>query len=161
MATLTTALQLTSSGTTAQHSDALGLSVTKDITVTSPSQGISRISSAGNPLGAGAGILVHDADQGTVGQGNATTTNTIVYVRHTGLEAADGTTACAADDYIDITDAESTATGIQMRMYPGEFAVFPLTAGDGTDAGDNDGGLKVTKSSSGSDVMVEYGWWTR
>lgn len=161
MATLTTALQLTSSGTTAQHSDALGLSVTKDITVTSPSQGISRISSAGNPTGVGAGILLPDSDQGVDLTGDATTTNTIVYIRHTGLEAADGTTACAADDYIDITDADATATGMQMRMYPGEFAIFPLTAGDGTEAGGNDGGLKVTKNSGGSDVMVEYGWWTR
>ena len=86
-----------------------------------------------------------------------------MYIRHTGLEAADGTTPCAADDYFDVTDADGTTTGIQMRLYPGEFAFFPLNNGDGASSqgSNNDGGIKVAKNGSGSEVVLEFGYWTR
>ena len=164
MAQLTPTFALTSTDT---GSDAISLSVTAKseagggtavapndyLTVTSPSANISRVFTNSNPLGKGAGILIEDTVAAIA----------FVYIRHTGLEAADGTTPCAADDYFDITDADGTTTGIQMRLYPGEFAFFPLTNGDGASSqgGNNDGGIKVAKNGSGSEVVLEFGYWTR
>ena len=150
MATLIAGLTLTSADS---HLDPLRLSDYGELGVEVPSTGLSRISTAANPFGDGAGVLIPD----TVAE------QIYVYIKHTGLEAADGTTACAATDYFDITDADGTATGIQMRLYPGEFTFFSLTEGDGASSqgSGNDGGLKVAKYGSGSEVMIEYAYWTR
>jgi len=146
MATLTPTLTLTS---TDAHSDELNLSVTDSLTVTAPSAGISKISTAANPLGAGAGILIAEADA---------TATTFVYLKHLGLLASDGTTAShASNDFIRLSNADGDMDFIKLQ--PGEFCFFPLLEFDTSDGGVEAGGLKVEAGSAA--VMIEFGYWTR
>jgi hypothetical protein len=145
MATLTPTLTLSS---TDAHSDTLSLSVTKALTVNSPSAGISKISTAANPLGLGAGFIIPED-----------TNQYYVYVKHTGKLASDGTTGChASTDFITLTDTDGT-NGVIIKLQPEEFAFFPIKEGDGSDGGANDGGLKVVAADNA--VMIEYGFWSR
>ena len=152
MATLTPTLTLALSGL---HSDTVSLSVTDTLTVTAPAGSIQKISTAANPLGQGVGFLLTEA---------ATIATTYVYVKHTGLLASDGTTAChAANDFVILTNEDGDHNFIKLQ--PSEFCFFPLLEFDGTDAGVEAGGLKVEGGGVGSGgaahVMVEWGYWTK
>tara|TARA_R110002012_G_scaffold315135_1_gene528534 strand:- start:1627 stop:2094 length:468 start_codon:yes stop_codon:yes gene_type:complete len=154
MATLTPSLSIVANSNTASsspgiQSDAISFTVSNSLTVTAPSAGISRISTAANPLGAGAGILLTEA---------ASTATTFVYIKHLGLLASDGTTAShASNDFITLSNEDADVSFIKLQ--PNEFAFFPLLPFDGTDGGVEPGGLKVTAGSAA--VMMEYGYWTR
>ena len=154
MAILTPSLTITANANTAStnpglQSDALSFTVTDSLTVTAPSAGISRISTADDNLGAGAGVLIPEG-----------ATQYYVYVKHLGVLASDGTTAChASNDFITLSDADGTATGTIIKLQPSEFAFFPIKEGDGSDNASADGGLKVTAGSAA--VMIEYGYWAR
>ena len=153
MATLTPTLSLSSTTT---GSDAISMSVSGNLTVTGPSAGISRQSTAENPLGLGAGILIADP---------VNTATTFVYVKHLGVLASDGTTAChASNDFVVLCNADGEFDMIKLQ--PGEFAFFPLHECDGTDSGANEiGGLKAEGGGVGAGgaahVMIEFGYWTR
>ena len=152
MATLTPTLTLALAGL---HSDTVSLSVTDSLTVTAPAGSIQKISTAANPLGAGVGFLLTEA---------ASVATTFVYVKHTGLLASDGTTAChASNDFVVLTNEDGDQNFIKLQ--PGEFCFFPLMEFDGTDGGVEQGGLKVEGGGVGSGgaahVMVEFGYWTR
>lgn len=154
MATLTPSLSIVANSNTASsspgiQSDAISFTVSDSLTVSAPSAGISRISTAANPLGAGAGILLTEA---------ASTATTFVYIKHLGLLASDGTTAShASNDFITLSNEDADVSFIKLQ--PDEFAFFPLLPFDGTDGGVEPGGLKVTAGSAA--VMIEYGYWTR
>ena len=152
MATLTPTLTLALSGL---HSDTVNLSVTDTLTVTAPAGSIQKISTAANPLGDGVGFLLTEA---------ATIATTYIYVKHTGLLASDGTTAChAANDFVILTNADGDHNFIKLQ--PEEFCFFPLLEFDGTDDGVEQGGLKVEGGGVGSGgaahVMIEWGYWTK
>ena len=145
MATLTPTLTITS---TDAHSDELNLSTSLGLTTTAPSAGISKMSTAANPLGAGAGILIAED-----------TTQYYVYVKHLGVLASDGTTAShASNDFVTFSDVDGTA-GLTVKLQPSEFAFFPIKEGDGSAGSGGDGGLKVTAGSAA--VMIEFGYWAR
>mgnify|MGYP003137515300 FL=1 len=154
MATLTPTLTLTANASTASSSpglfsDAMNLSVTDSLTVTGPAGGITRLSTAENPLGAGAGVLITEA---------SATATTFVYLKHLGLLASDGTTAShASNDFIRLSNEDGDMDFIKLQ--PGEFCFFPLLEFDGSDGGVEAGGLKVEAASAA--VMIEYGYWTR
>ena len=154
MAILTPTLTLTANSNSASSSpglasDALNLSVTDSLTITGPSAGISRISTAANPLGTGAGILLAEA---------TSTATTFVYVKHLGVLASDGTTAShASNDFVRLSNADGDTDFIKLQ--PEEFCFFPLLEFDGADDGVEAGGLKVEAGSAA--VMIEYGYWTR
>ena len=154
MAILTPTLTLTANSNSASSSpglasDALNLSVTDSLTITGPSAGISRISTAANPLGAGAGILLAEA---------TSTATTFVYVKHLGVLASDGTTAShASNDFVRLSNADGDTDFIKLQ--PEEFCFFPLLEFDGSDDDVEAGGLKVEAGSAA--VMIEYGYWTR
>ena len=146
MATLSAALTLSS---TDAHSDELSLISARNIAVTSPLVGLSRLSTAANPLGAGAGILITEA---------SATVTTFVYVKHLGVLASDGVTAShVSNDYIVLSNADGDMDF--MKLQPFEFCFFPLLEFDGSDGGVETGGLKVEVGSAA--VMIEYGYWTR
>lgn len=152
MATLTPTLSLSSTTT---GSDAIGMSVSGNLTVTGPSAGISRQSTAENPLGLGAGILIADP---------VNTGTTFIYVKHLGVLASDGTTAChASNDFVVLTNADGDHDMIKLQ--PSEFCFFPLMPADGTDNGVEPGGLKAEGGGVGAGgaahVMIEFGYWTR
>jgi len=154
MAILTPSLTLAANSNTASSNpglttDALSFTVTDSLTVTAPSTGVTRISTAANPLGAGAGILLTEA---------ASTTTTYVYIKHLGVLASDGTTSShASNDFITLSNEDADVSFIKLQ--PEEFAFFPLLEFDGSDGGVEPGGLKVTKG--GAEVMIEYACWTR
>jgi len=154
MAKITPSLSIVANSNTASsspglQSDAISFTVSDSLTVSAPSAGISRISTAANPLGAGAGILLTEA---------ASTATTFVYIKHLGVLASDGTTAShASNDFITLSNEDADVSFIKLQ--PGEFAFFPLLPFDGTDGGVEPGGLKVTAGSAA--VMIEYGYWTR
>ena len=160
MAILTPTLTLTANANSASTSpglasDALSLSVTDSLTIVGPSAGISRLGTGANPLGAGVGILITEA---------LATATTYIYIKHLGILASDGTTAChASNDFIVLTNADGDQNFIKMQ--PDEFAFFPLLEFDGTDGGVEAGGLKVEGGGVGSGgaahVMIEYGYWTK
>ena len=146
MATLTPTLTLSCTDLT---SDSTSFTVTDSLTVTAPAGSVQKISSAANPLNAGAGILLTEA---------ATTGTTFIYLRHTGLLASDGTTAAhASNDFIILTNADGDTDFIKLQ--PGEFCFFPLLEFDGSDGGVEAGGLKVEVGSAA--VMIEFAYWTR
>tara|TARA_R100001510_G_C7613476_1_gene176306 strand:- start:43 stop:510 length:468 start_codon:yes stop_codon:yes gene_type:complete len=154
MAILTPSLTISANANTAStnpglESDALSFTVTDTLTVTAPSSGLTRVSTAANPLGAGAGILLTEA---------ASTTTTYVYIKHLGVLASDGTTAShASNDFITLSNEDGDVSFIKLQ--PEEFAFFPLLEFDGSDGGVEPGGLKVTAGSAA--VMIEYACWTR
>ncbi len=146
MATLTPTLTLVCSDLT---SDATNFTVTDSLSVTAPAGSVQKISTAANPLNAGAGILLTEA---------ATTETTFVYVKHTGKLASDGTSACnASADYIKLSNEDGDMDFIKLQ--PEEFCFFPLMEFDGTDGGVEAGGLKVEAGSAA--VMIEFAYWTR
>ena len=154
MATLTPTLTLALSGL---HSDTVNLSVTDTLTVTAPAGSIQKISTGANPLGQGVGVLLTEA---------ATIATTYVYVKHKGVLASDGTTAChAANDFVILTNEDGDHNFIKLQ--PSEFCFFPLLEFDGTDGGNTSepGGLKVEGGGVGvggaAHVMVEWGYWTK
>jgi hypothetical protein len=147
MATLTPTLTLASTDIFAGQP--LNLSVTDTLTVSAPMTDISRMNTNDN-IGNGAGIIVPDLQQSTY----------YVYLKHTGILASDGTTAAnAGDDFVTVTNADSETGSELLRLYPGEFAFFPLAPSDGTDNGVEVGGLAVVKG--GADVQINYGFWKR
>lgn len=146
MATLTPTLTLAS--TDAFANQAINLSVTDSLTITAPYTDISRMATDDN-IGNGAGIIIAEA---------GATSTTFVYIKHTGILASDGTTAChASNDFIRLSNADGDMDF--MKLQPGEFAFFPLLEFDGGDGGVEAGGLKVEAGSAA--VQVEYGYWTR
>jgi hypothetical protein len=145
MATTTPTLTLAS---TDAFSDPLSFSTTIDLTTTSPSAGITRVSTAENPFGEGAGVIIPES-----------TSQYFVYVKHLGVLASDGTTAShASSDFVTLSDVNGTG-GVVIKLQPSEFAFFPMKEGDGSDDGSGDGGLKVTAGSAA--VMIEYAYFAR
>ena len=145
MATLTPTLTLSS--TDVFENQPLNLSVTDTLTVSAPMTDISRMNSDDN-IGNGAGIILADLITDTY----------YVYLKHTGVLASDGVTAAnAAADYIIVTNADGDTDYI--RLYPGEFAFFPLAPSDGSDGGIEAGGLKIEAASA--EVQVNYAYWKR
>jgi len=146
MATLTPTLTLSCTDLT---SDSTSFTVTDSLSVTAPAGSVQKISSAANPLNAGAGILLTEA---------ATTGTTFIYLKHTGLLASDGTTAAhASNDFIRLSNEDGDTDFIKLQ--PGEFCFFPLLEFDGSDGGVEAGGLKVEAGSAA--VMIEFAYWTR
>ena len=146
MATLTPTLTLSCTDLT---SDATNFTVTDTLTVTAPAGSIQKISTAANPLNAGAGILLTEA---------ASTSTTFVYLKHTGKLASDGTTdSHATNDFIRLSNEDGDTDFIKLQ--PGEFCFFPLLEFDGADGGVEAGGLKVEAASAA--VMIEFAYWTR
>jgi len=145
MATTTPTLTIAS---TDAFSDALSFSTTIDLITTSPSAGITRVSTAENPFGEGAGIIIPES-----------TSQYFVYVKHLGVLASDGTTAShASNDFVTLSDVDGSG-GLIIKLQPSEFAFFPMKEGDGSDGGGGDGGLKVTAGSAA--VMIEYAYFAR
>lgn len=146
MATVTPTLTIAS---TDALSDALSFSVTVASSTTSPSGGVTRMSSDENPFGDGAGIILTEA---------ASTGTTFVYLKHLGVLASDGTTAShASNDFITISDADGEMS--IAKLQPNEFMWLPLAPFDGSDGGAEAGGLKVVKG--GAAVMIEFAYFTR
>ena len=102
MATLTPTLTLVSTDTS---TDALSLSVTDSLTVTTPMIDIARIT------------LVGDAAATTILDNNATTT--YVYLKNTDTTAT---------DYIYVYDDTSTGDPVILKLAGGDFAFLPLNA---------------------------------
>ena len=147
MATLTPTLTLSSSDVFVDQP--LSLSVSDSLTVEAPMTDISRMNTDDN-IGNGAGIIVADLIQDTY----------FVYVKHTGILASDGTSkANATADYVTLSNADGEAGSDIIRLYPGEFAFFPLAPSDGSDGGTEAGGLKVTAGSAA--VQINYAYWKR
>tara|TARA_R110002074_G_scaffold60732_1_gene147290 strand:- start:86 stop:532 length:447 start_codon:yes stop_codon:yes gene_type:complete len=147
MATLTPTLTLSSSDVFVDQP--LSLSVSDSLTVEAPMTDISRMNTDDN-IGNGAGIIVADLIQDTY----------YMYVKHTGILASDGTSkANATADYVTLSNADGEAGSDIIRLYPGEFAFFPLAPSDGSDGGPEAGGLKVTAGSAA--VQVNYAYWKR
>ena len=147
MATLTPTLTLSSSDVFTDQP--LALSVTDSLTVQAPMTDISRMNTDDN-IGNGAGVIVADLITDTY----------YVYVKHTGILASDGTTAAnASADYVTLSNADGEAGSDIIRLYPGEFAFFPLAPSDGGDGGTEAGGLKVTAGSAA--VQINYAYWKR
>tara|TARA_R100000458_G_scaffold21508_1_gene19248 strand:+ start:1475 stop:1924 length:450 start_codon:yes stop_codon:yes gene_type:complete len=147
MATLTPTLTLSSSDVFTDQP--LALSVTDSLTVQAPMTDISRMNTDDN-IGNGAGVIVADLITDTY----------YVYVKHTGILASDGTTAAnASADYVTLSNADGEAGSDIIRLYPGEFAFFPLAPSDGSDGGTEAGGLKVTAGSAA--VQINYAYWKR
>ena len=145
MATTTHTLTLAS---TDAFSDPLSFSTTIDLTTTSPSAGITRVSTAENPFGEGAGVIIPE-----------NTNQYFVYVKHLGVLASDGTTAShASNDFVTLSDVDGT-NGLTIKLQPNEFAFFPMKEGDGAAGSGGDGGLKVTAGSAA--VMIEYAYFAR
>ena len=146
MATLTPTLTLASSDIFADQP--LALTVTDSLTVQAPMTDISRMNTDDN-IGNGAGVIIADLFTDTY----------YVYIKHTGILSSDGTTAAnATADYITLSNADGEAGSDIIRLYPGEFAFFPLAPADGSDGGIEAGGLKVEASTA---VQVNYGYWKR
>tara|TARA_R100001443_G_scaffold105_1_gene422 strand:- start:1012 stop:1467 length:456 start_codon:yes stop_codon:yes gene_type:complete len=148
MATLTPTLTITS--TDAFANESFSLSVTDSLTVENPMSQLSRMRTGDNPFGHGAGVILDEE----------ITTDTFVYVKHTGLLASDGTTAAnVSNDFIKLGNGDGDAVADIITLYPGEFAFFPVTKSDGSDGGAEVGGLKVTAASAA--VLIEFCFWTR
>ena len=149
MATLTPTLTLASTDIFVDQP--LNLTVTDSLTVQAPMTDISKMAT-NDDIGNGAGIVIPES-----------TDVHYVYIKHTGILASDGTTACnSTTDYVTLGDADggsADGAGIKIRLYPGEFAFFPLDAGDGSDGGGGDSGLKLTAASA--DVQVNYAFYKR
>jgi len=147
MATLTPTLTLAS--TDAFANQAISLSVTGTLTVNAPMTDISR--AATNDAGRyGAGIVIADEDTNTY----------FVYIKHTGILASDFvTTTVDAADFVILGNADDDVTSRMIKLFPGEFAFFPLNPSDGTDGGPEVGGLKITKG--GADIVYEYAYFKR
>ena len=147
MATLTPTLTLASSDVFADQP--LALTVTDSLTVQAPMTDISRMNTDDN-IGNGAGVIIADLLTDTY----------YVYIKHTGILSSDGTTAAnATSDYITLSNADGEAGSEMIRLYPGEFAFFPLAPSDGTDGGTEVGGLKVTAASAA--VQINYAYYKR
>ena len=147
MATLTPTLTLASSDIFADQP--LALTVTDSLTVQAPMTDISRMNTDDN-IGNGAVVIIADLLTDTY----------YVYIKHTGILSSDGTTAAnATADYITLSTADGEAGSDIIRLYPGEFAFFPLAPSDGSDGGTEAGGLKVTAGSAA--VQINYGYWKR
>tara|TARA_Y100000592_G_scaffold1297_1_gene2040 strand:+ start:24 stop:467 length:444 start_codon:yes stop_codon:yes gene_type:complete len=146
MATLTPTLTLASSDVFADQP--LALTVTDSLTVQAPMTDISRMNT-NDDIGNGAGIILAEA----------TSTDTYyIYVKHTGILSSDGTTAAnATADYILLSNADGDTDFI--RLYPGEFAFFPLNPFDASDDGVEPGGLKVEAASA--NVQINYAYYKR
>ena len=147
MATLTPTLTLASSDIFADQP--LALTVTDSLTVQAPMTDISRMNTNDN-IGNGAGVIIADLLTDTY----------YVYIKHTGILSSDGTTAAnATADYITLSNADGEAGSDIIRLYPGEFAFFPLAPSDGSDGGTEAGGLKVTAASAA--VQINYAYYKR
>ena len=145
MATLTPTLTLASTDVFASHP--INLTVTDSLAVEAPMSDISRMNTDDN-LGNGTGVIIADELQ----------VEYFIYVKHSGILASDGKTlANVTADYILLSNADGDMDF--MRLYPGEFAFFPLNRSDGTDGGTEPGGLKVEAASAA--VQIEFGYWKR
>jgi hypothetical protein len=146
MATTTPTLTIAS---TDAFSDPLSFSTTINLTTASPSAGITRVSTAENPFGEGAGVIIPES-----------TSQYFVYVKHLGVLASDGTTPTTTSDgnFVTLSDVDGTA-GLTIKLQPSEFAFFPMKEGDGSAGSGGDGGLKVTAASAA--VMIEYAYFAR
>jgi len=148
MATLTPTLTLNS--TDVFTDQPLSLSVTDSLTVQAPMTDISRMNTDDN-LGYGAGVIIDELD----------TNEYFFYAKHTGILSSDGTTAAnATADYVLIGNGDADAASQLIKLYPGEFCFMTLApAGDGSDDGDEVGGIKVAAGSAA--VQINYGYWKR
>ena len=143
MATLTPTLTLTS--TAAFPGQNISLSVTDTLSVTAPYTDISKMAT-NDDKGDGAGVIIAES-----------TDQFFVYIKNTGFRS-DNTTATSAD-FVTVTDVDGTA-GVTIKLFPGEFAFFPMKEGDGSAGSGGDGGLKATKGGS-NEVFIEYAFFKR
>ena len=149
MATLTPTLTLASTDAFASHP--LSLSVTDSLTIAAPMTDISTMNTDDDPRGYGAGVIIDEID----------TNEYYVYIKHTGKEAADGTTDChATTDYILVGNGDGDNASEIIKLQPGEFCFFPSQGNNDTsDDGVEVGGVMVT--AGGSEVRLEYAYWKR
>ena len=146
MATVTPTLTIAS---TNAFSDALSFSVTVDSTTTTPSAGVTRMSSDEDPFGDGAGVILTEA---------ASTGTTFLYLKHLGVLASDGTTSShATNDFITIKNADGEFS--IAKLQPNEFMWLPVAPFEGGDGGTEAGGIAIVKG--GAAVMVEFAYFTR
>tara|TARA_R110000772_G_scaffold193187_1_gene304079 strand:+ start:711 stop:1112 length:402 start_codon:yes stop_codon:yes gene_type:complete len=132
MATLTPTLTLASTDTT---SDELKFTVTDELGVKAPSQGVSTYIAADN---VGANNIVVPVTGGTV---------TYFYCRHTGT--TDGSTTTIVP-----VDVEETGDAAFARLGPGEWLFLPFCH----HAGDVGIQFQVTTDTA---VQMEYAFWTK
>ena len=145
MATITPTFTLTSSDAFANQT--LSLSVTDSVTVEAPMADVSTINT-NDDLGYGAGVIIDETD----------TNEYIVYIKHTGLLASDGTSSChASNDYILIGNGDGDNASEIIKLQPGEFAFFPTAPADGTDGGVEVGGIMATAGSAA--VRLEFAYF--
>ena len=129
MATIKTTLTLTSADTS---SDALSLSVTDSLTVTSPSIGISKATA---PAGSGNAVTLAPSLDA----------RRYLYVKHTGVDS--GGSTVTTEVYVE------TAGGAWFsKLAAGEFLLMPINA--------NGAQLIQCRATSGT-VVVEYAYWTK
>ena len=128
MATLTTTLTVTSSDAT---SDALALSVTDDLTVVSPSIGLSKIS-------------VSTTGANNIIQPNTDGQTYYVFIHHTGVDASGSTVTTTLN-------IEKTGDVIFGKLAAGEWAWFPC--------GGASHGIQL-QSSSGT-IVAEYAYYCK
>jgi len=129
MATLTPTLTLASSDIS---SDTLSVSATDSLTVGPPSVGISRVVLAAN---GGSDTAIKPAGSGG---------NHYLYVKHTGLQGDDSTTATNAV----VLKLASTSLSV---IQPGEWCFFNVI---------NSGVINAISSSSET-LTLEYAYWTK
>ena len=145
MATITPTFTLTSSDAFANQT--LSLSVTDSVTVQAPMADVSTMNT-NDDLGHGAGVIIDEED----------TNEYMVYVKHTGLLASDGTSSChASNDYILIGNGDGDNASEIIKLQPGEFAFFPTAPADGTDGGVEVGGIMATAGSAA--VRLEFAYF--
>ena len=135
MATLTPTLTLSSSDAFTHQN--ISISVTDSLSFVAPYSDVSRFDTGDEaPIGGGVAGVIHPAS------GSA---RVYFYVRNTGLLASDGTTETT--NTIEIQDAGGSAF---LTLGKGEFAFFPLKAGEG---------LKAVSATA--DVILEYAYFTQ
>ena len=127
----TLTLQSTSGSSGVSEDSTLSLSVNNTLTVTDPMVGISRVACTvtGNET-----IILPDLD-----------TTRYVYIKNTGLDAADDTTTAT----LKVEIADNTRI---IDLAADEFCFFPYRA---------EGNGYIQLEASADTVIAEYGYWTK
>ena len=146
MATITPTFTLTSSDAFANQT--LSLSVTDSVTVEAPMADVSTMNT-NDDLGYGAGVIIDEID----------TNEYMVYIKHTGLLASDGTSSChASNDYVVIGNGDGENASEIIKLQPGEFCFFPSQGNNDTsDDGSEPGGIMATAGSAA--VRLEFAYF--
>ena len=129
MATLTPTLTIVSTDAT---TDELNFSVTDELTITSPSLGISKATA---PSGSGNAIEIAPSLDA----------RRYLYLKHTGVDSSGS--AVTTEVYVETAGAVWFS-----KLAAGEFLLMPINA--------NGAQLIQCRATSG-DVVVEYAYWTK